>query len=308
MVIKVLAVLFFSVGSLLSQTTTVTIHDSNGNQAVGTITHGSVYFHDTNGNIVFGTIQNGNVFLNTNSGEVTFGTIKNGNVSLTDKQGITTGAVKDGDIFLNNSDGSVTTGTYSKSGTVFINTTSAPSNAVQQQLQLQQDNAQLQQTIQQNNANAYAAGYAMGSAIGNGIILGIDRHKMKSFCKANPTAIFIAKSNAYSGTLCKDAPFNKAQQTKIDNYCRENPGRETSCGLHNVTCFTPPAIPNLRWAKWEMDGLHKDYKAQLSLNNNAAAGVSQSRASWTTWESTYCSLAKPKASYKNLEGKKQRCD
>ena len=87
MVIKVLGVMFFSVASLLSQTTTVTIHDSNGNQSVGTITNGNVYFHDTNGNIAFGSIRNGNVFLNTNNGEVTFGTIKNGNVSLTDKGG-----------------------------------------------------------------------------------------------------------------------------------------------------------------------------------------------------------------------------
>ncbi len=305
MAIKVLAVLFFSVGSLLSQTTTVTIHDSNGNQAAGTITNGNVYFHDTNGNIVFGTIQNGNVFLNTNNGEITFGTIKNGNVSLTDAEGITTGAIKNGSIFLNNSDGSVTTGRYSKSGTFFINTTSTPRSAAQ--LQQQQDNAQMQQTIQQTNANAYAPGYAMGSAIGNGITLGIDHHKMESFCKANPTAIFVAKSNAYSGTPCKAGPFTQVQQTNIDNYCWDHPGRETGYGLHKVTCFTPPATPNLKWAKWEMDALYKDHEAQLSLNNNPD-GALHSWAGWIIWKSKYCTLAKPKASYRDLEGKKQRCD
>jgi hypothetical protein len=301
-VIKVLAVLFFTVASLFSQTTTVTIHDSNGNQAVGTITDGNVYFHDNNGNIAFGSVRNGNVFLNTNNGEVTFGTIKNGNVSLTDKEGITTGAIKNGNIFLNNSDGSVTVGTYDKSGNSFTNTTSVPASQT-----TQQGNAQLQQQIQQNNANAYAAGYAAGYGITNAIIIGAERHKMNSFCKTNPTSIFVAKSNVFSGTLCKDASFNQAQQEQIDSYCKDHPGHETGIGLHNVTCFAPPAIPNLKWAKWEMDGLHKDYEAQLSLNNNAA-GVSQSRASWTSWESTYCTLAKQKASYKDLEGKKQRCD
>ena len=140
----------------------------------------------------------------------------------------------------------MTTGTYSKSGTFFINTTSAPRNAVQ--LQQQQDNAQLQQTIQQNNANAYAAGYAMGSGITNAIIVGAERHKMKSFCKANPTSVFVAKSNVFSGTLCKDAAFNQAQQEQIDIYCKDHPGRETGIGLHNVACFTPPATTNLKWA------------------------------------------------------------
>lgn len=303
MIIQVLAVLLFSVGSLLAKNTTVTIHDSKGNQAVGTITDGNVYFHDTIGNIVFGTVQHGNVFLNTNNGEITFGTIKKGNVFLKDKDGISTGAIRNGNIFLNSSDGSVTTGTYSKSGTLFTNTTSAPSTAVQ----LQQSNAQLQRQTQQNNANAYAAGYTMGSGIANAIVIGAEHHRMKSFCKANPASKFIAKSNLFSGALCKDAAFSRAQQEHIDSYCVDHPGRETAFGLHNVTCFTPPAIPNLMWAKWEMDGLHRDYDAQFSLNDNED-GVAQSSASWATWKSKYCVLAKPKASYRDLQGKKQRCD
>jgi hypothetical protein len=181
--------------------------------------------------------------------------------------------------------------------------TSQPSNAVQ----LQQSNAQLQQQTEQNHSNAYAAGYAMGYGITNAIITGAERHKMKSFCKANPASIFIAKSNMFSGTLCKDAAFNQVQQEQIDSYCQDHPGRETGYGLHNVACFTPPAIQNLKWAKWEMDGLRRDYEAQLSLNNNAA-GVSQSSASWTPWKSMYCVLAKAKASYRDLQGKKRRCN
>lgn len=35
--------------------------------------------------------------------------------------------------------------------------------------------------------------------------IGIDHHKMSKFCKANPTGIFSSNSNAYSGTLCKNA-------------------------------------------------------------------------------------------------------
>lgn len=300
MVIKVLTVLFFSIGSLLAQSTTIFINDNKGNQAVARVSAGHLYFRDNSGNVAIGTLQDGNVFLNTSNGETIFGSIKNGNVNLTDKKGVTTGTIKNGNIFLNNSDGSVTVGTYDKFGHSFTNTTAPPYQTTQQ------GNAQLQQQIQQNNANAYAAGYAMGSGITNAIIIGAERHKMKSFCKANPTAIFIAKANAFSGTLCKNAPFNQVQQEHIDSYCEDNPGHETGYGLHMVTCFVPPPIPNLKWAKWEMDGLHKDYEAQLSLNINSI-GASQSRDSWTAWKTTYCGLAKKGASYKNLDGKKQHC-
>jgi hypothetical protein len=120
---KVLSVLFVFCGSLLAQSTTVLISDTNGNQTTGTISNGNVYFHDSKGNIAFGTIRGGNVFLSTGKGEITFGTISGGNVFLTDPKGITTGTIQNGNIFLSNSDGSITTGSYDKNGNVITSTT-----------------------------------------------------------------------------------------------------------------------------------------------------------------------------------------
>jgi hypothetical protein len=301
MVIKALSVLFISAVSLVAQTTTITINDNNGNQAVATVTDGHLYFRDNSGNIAIGTLQGGNVFLNTSQGETIFGRVKDGNVTLTDQKGTTTGTIRNGNIFLSNSDGTVTTGTYNRFGTIFTNTTPAPANTAEQ------DNAQLQRQIQQNNANAYAAGYAMGSALGNGIALAIDRHRMKSFCKSNPSGIFIRQSNAFSGSLCQNAPFTESQQKQVDGFCNDHPGGETGYGLHTVTCFIPPVGPNLKWAKWEMGELHKDYEVQVSLGENST-GANESRADWTSWKMTYCRLAPKGAPYRALDGTKQHCD
>ena len=102
--------------SLFAQTTNISIYDSTGNQAVGTIINGNVYFNDSNGKSTFGTIRDGNIFLTTSKGEITLGTIRNGNVFLTDEKGAATGTIRDGNIFLNNSDGSTTIGTYDRNG------------------------------------------------------------------------------------------------------------------------------------------------------------------------------------------------
>lgn len=300
---KLFAVLLFSVCSLAAQTSIITINDNKGNRAVGTVTDGHVYFRDSNGNIAVGTMEGGRVYLNTSQGETIFGNLKDGNVTLTDQKGITTGFIKNGTIFLNNSGGSVTTGTYNRYGATFTDATPPPASAAQGQ----QDNSQLQQRIQQSNANAYAVGYNAGYGIGSGLVLGIDHHKMSKFCKANPTGIFSDKSNAYSGTLCKNAPFSASQQTQVDIYCKDHPGGEIAYGLHSVTCFTPPREPNLKWAKWEMEELHQEYEAELSMDTDSN-GANQSRASWTAWKTTYCGIARAGTSYRDLDGKKQRCN
>jgi hypothetical protein len=113
-------------GVLAAQSTSVTILDSNGNSAFGTISDGNVFFHDSNGHTTSGTIRSGNVFLSTDRGEVTFGTVRDGNVFLSDSKGVTTGTIRNGNIFLSNSNGSITTGSYDSYGNANTLTT-APS-------------------------------------------------------------------------------------------------------------------------------------------------------------------------------------
>lgn len=278
-------------GSVAAQTRTIYINDNHGNQAVGTVIDGNVFFHDNRGNISVGTIRDGNVFLNSNSGETIFGTVKNGNVFLTDRSGITTGTVQNGNIFLQNSNGSITTGTYDSSGNMFTST-SAPSTTT------------AQQTTAQNQA-AYDAGYAMGNALGNGIAAAVEHHRLKEFCRANPTATYVTVRDGYQfGTLCQDAPFSRAQQESIDQVCRNNSGLETGIDLHKVRCVTPPPEPNVKWARWEMDGLRRDYQAQAAAHS---PGMYQAWADWTIWSAKYCRLAGARGSYKGLDGKKQHC-
>lgn len=279
-------------GTVAAQTRTIYINDNHGNQAVGTVIDGNVFFHDNRGNISVGTIRDGNVFLNSNSGETIFGTVKNGNVFLTDRSGITTGTIQNGNIFLQNSDGSITTGTYDSSGNLSTSTT-APTTPTS-----------TQQTAAQNQA-AYDAGYAMGNALGNGIIVAVEHRKLKAFCKKNPTAVYVnRRTGYYSGTLCPDAPLSAAAQVTVNKICSNAPGARINVGLHIVRCFTPPAEPNLKWAKWEMDALRTDYKAQSKLHT---LGIDQARSDWTAWTDTYCRLAGAKGSYKDLDGKKQHC-
>jgi len=296
MLVRVVAVLLVSVSYLFAQNATISIHDSNGNQAIGTVIDGSVFFHDTNGNISVGTIKDGNVFLNTNSGETVFGTVKNGNVFLTDKTGITTGTIQNGNIFLHRSDGSLTTGTYDSSGNLFTSTTNATGSG--------SNTTQSQQAAAQNQA-AYDAGYAMGSAMGNGIIIAVERHRLKAFCKNNPSGVYVnERTGYYSGTLCPEAPLSAAAHASVDKICNDNPGAQVNVGLHVVRCFTPPAEPNLKWAKWEMDALRTDYETQATHHTSS---TEQARSDWTAWNSTYCRLAGSKGSYKDLDGSKKHC-
>jgi hypothetical protein len=291
---KSLATLLLLAVSLLAQTTTVFINDTNGNQTIGTISNGNVYFHDTNGNVAFGTIRDGNVFLNTNKGEITFGTIKDGNVFLTDQKGVTTGTIRNGNIFLNNSDGSITSGTYTRSGDVSTTTTGVP-NSTQQQ----QDDARQKQLQQQN----YEAGAAIGRGIGAAIAGGIENHHINSFCKDNPTSTYHTSDGI--AIDCPKKPLDDWEQAQIDSYCSNNPGSWMAFGKHRVDCLTPPNPPNLKWAKWELNAWQWDYrnpaKAKLALSSE------EMRSNWNYWRGVYCGLAESGAPYKDLTGRKHHC-
>jgi hypothetical protein len=294
--VRSVAVLFALYGSLLAQSTTVFINDSNGNQTTGTISNGNVYFHDSKGNSAYGTIRNGNVFVNTDKGEITFGTIKGGNVFLTDPKGVTTGTIQNGNIFLSNSDGSITTGSYDKNGNVFTSTT--PS-AQQQQQTLEQRQLRQQQ--------AYEAGAAVGRDIGNDIAAGIANHRINSFCKSNPTATYLTSDGI--NIDCPNAPFTSWEQAQIDAYCADNPGRGIGFGKHMTTCITPPSSPNLKWATWALKQWGWDFMHQGNKDVSAAALTSdQLRTNWEYWREKYCALAPSGASYKDLNGKKQSCN
>ena len=285
---RILAVQFLLGGSLLAQSANVFISDSNGNQATGTISGGNVFFHDSHGNIAFGTIRHGDVFVNTNKGEVIFGTITNGNVFVTDPNGNTTGTIMNGNIFLSNSDGSITTGTYDSNGNVSTST-SPPSQ---------------QQQINQQN---YEAGAAFGRAIGSDIADAMENHRIKSYCKVNPTST-VHMDNGIN-IPCQDSPLESGEQHDIDSYCAQNPGLWIEIGLHRVNCYTAPNPPNLKWTIWEMKEWQWDYTHQRNKAVIAGALTSdQLRADWEYWRGTYCALSPSGATYKDLNGKKQRCD
>jgi hypothetical protein len=165
-------------GALVAQSTSVSIFDSNGNTAFGTINDGNVFFHDSNGHTTSGTIRGGNVFLSTDRGEITFGTVRDGNVFLSGSDGTTTGTIRNGNIFLSYSDGSTMTGRYDSYGNANTLTT-APSvtwtyhgsSACYSYAGNEQcaERNTLQQYVkggQQQFAASFAAGQAAGEIIG----------------------------------------------------------------------------------------------------------------------------------------------
>jgi len=307
--VKLLFGFFVLTGALLAQNKTITINDSDGNQTVGTINNGNVYFQDSHGNSAFGTIRDANVYLSTSGGDMVFGTIKYGNVFLTDQKGTTTGTIRNGNIFLSNSNGSTTTGTYTKSGN--INTTTSPApESIDQQLRLQQlqqlqqeQDAERQKEIRQRN---YDAGAAVGQAIGADIVAAMESHRITSYCKANPTSV-VHLNNGIS-VPCPNAPLSSYDQTQIDCYCADHPGLWIEIGRHRTDCNHAPDHPNMAWATWELKAWNWDYKHQNDKGvRSMELSSDQIRADWEYWRGTYCALS-PGEAYKDLGGKKQRCN
>lgn len=297
MLVKALAVVLFLVCSLPAQTT-VTINDSNGNQATAAVYNGNLYYHDSKGNFATGTLRDGRVFVNANNGETVFGTMKNGSVFLTDKKGTTTGTIQNGNIFLNNSNGSVTTGTYDKRGSTYMNTTppaptSTPSN-----------DPELQQRIAEQQQQAYAAGYAIGYGVTAAIESAVDHHKLKSFCKANPTAIYQEKDRVR--IPCQEAPVTDKAQKAIDSFCRDHPFREINYGLRTITCDTPPNPGNLVWATAYMEFGAKAYKIYSKKKDVKMTQVAVD--GFNDGEKEYCILTGKGAAYSDLQGNEQHCE
>lgn len=284
--VRTLAVLFVLVGVAFGQNTTITITDSNGNQANGMISvSGNVFFHDSKGNLEFGTIRDGNVFLNTSNGEVTFGTVKNGNLFLTDQKGNTTGTIRNGNIFLSNSDGSITTGTYNQSG-VITTTTTSPSPSV--------SSGAVQQPRTQAGAEEsteYQSGYIIGQQLGNAIGAGIQRHRINSFCKKNGDSGYWKLPD---GSIVTCASVNARRPV------REWPAQRSS--------YAPLPDPVLQDQGRRAYDLMESLRHNLTgLDPNADAGVvPEARNSWGQMRDIYCE-ASPGTAYIDLEGHQQTC-
>lgn len=168
-----LAMLFMS-GILVAQSTSVTIFDSNGNTAFGTINSGNVFFHDSNGHTTSGTISGGNVFLTTDKGEITFGTVREGNVFLNGSKGTTTGTIRNGNVFLLNSDGSITTGSYDSYGNANTLTTASTASWKYRGTSACYSYGSAEQCVEQSTLQRYVSGgqqqfdayYAAGQEVG----------------------------------------------------------------------------------------------------------------------------------------------
>jgi hypothetical protein len=167
---------------LAAQSTSVTIFDSKGNSAFGTVNNGNVFFHDSNGHTTAGTIRGGNVFLSTDKGEITFGTVRDGNVFLSDSTGITTGTIRNGNVFFLNSDGSITTGSYDSNGNANTTTTASSAAWKYRGTSACYSYGSTEQCIEQGTLQRYVSGgqqqfdayFAAGQAVGE-VISGLIR-------------------------------------------------------------------------------------------------------------------------------------
>jgi hypothetical protein len=174
---------------LVAQSTSVTILDSAGNTAFGTINNGNVFFHDSNGHTTSGTIRGDSLFLSTDKGEITAGSVRDGNIFLSDSKGITTGTIRNGNIFLLNSDGSITTGSYDSYGNTNTLTTGSSADWTYRGSSACRSFGSTEQCIGQGALQGYvsggqrqfdanfAAGQAVGEVVGGLIRMWLDHHR-----------------------------------------------------------------------------------------------------------------------------------
>ncbi len=294
---KALAPVLLLVGPVYAQTA-LTINDSNGNQATAAQYGPNFYYHDAKGNFATGTVRDGRVFVNSSNGETVFGTVKDGNVLLVDNKGITTGIIQHGNIFLNNSDGSVSSGTYDGRGNANILTTSpspAPTSST---------DTQLQQQIEERREQDYQAGYAIGYGLGAAIGAAVDKHKLDSFCKANPTQTYEAKDG--TKTPCQEAPLTGAVQKAVDGFCLTHPFRRINYGLRKITCDVPPTPLNLYWATFFLENGKTLYRYSAGKKDDEMMKDVQEYFEMGRY--TYCLLIGKGAAYKDLQGTEQHCE
>lgn len=281
------------VGSAFAQSTSVTITDSNGNQANGTINGSNVFFVDNDGNSTFGTIRGGNVFLNTSKGEITFGTIKNGNVFLTDQKGNTTGTIKNGYIFLNNSDGSTTTGTYNHLGnTTIINSTTT---GIPAETTSAPDTTPISPQNQQPSAQ-YQDGYAIGQQLGTAIGSAIQVHRIKSACKKHaddvwrfPDGSFVTCSSVNAGHPVRQWPAQAALSRSANDLNREREGTQAWDMMEKLRSTLND--PNL---------------TVQNLSESEKGVLAEARSSWNDMRDIFCKTF-PGAGYMDLGNQQQYC-
>ena len=293
---EILATVTLLVGSLFAQSV-IEIHDSAGNQATAALYGQNLYFHDAKGNFATGAVNNGRVFLTVSNGETIFGTIKNGSVFLVDKQGITTGSIRDGNIFLNGSDGSISSGRYDNQGNMYITTTSPP------EVPASSTDPKLQQRIEERRGQDYEAGYAIGYGLGAAIGAAIDRHKLHSFCNANPTQTF--QANDGTKTPCQEAPLPETVQKSLDRFCPTHPMAKIQYGLRTVYCDTIPDAPNLYWATYLLDTGARAY--QIFKKKKDVQGMKDATDAFNQGKYGYCLLTGKGAAYKDWDGNEQHC-
>jgi hypothetical protein len=141
----------------------------------------------------------------------------------------------------------------------------------------------------------YEAGYVIGYTLASAITEGL---RARSFCKANPTGSYERADGVF--IACPKKPLDSTEQQWADDYCREHPGGWFTLGKRDVDCLTPPTPLNLKWSKWEMNRLRKDYQ-------QSPASPDVILSLWLSWLRPYCSLAGSGAAYKDLNGKRQTC-
>lgn len=153
---------------------------------------------------------------------------------------------------------------------------------------------------QQRNFNdGYAVGQTISSAIGGAV----QKHRISSYCKANPTSTFLTDDGL--AVPCPNAPLSTFEESQIGGYCRDNPGSWIAIGRHRVDCLTPPVTPSLKWTEWEMNRWRAEHKRFSKAN--VIGSDDQTRAAWNHWQPIFCSLAPSGARYKDLDGKTQSC-
>lgn len=225
--------------------------------------------------------------MNTNKGEITFGTIKNGNVFLTDQKGNTTGTIQNGNIFLLNSDGSITTGNYDSSG--YRTTTTGGTTPSTGTVQPSQEDVRAQQ------AATYQSSFAVGQQIGNAIAVGIQNHRMRSFCKKQGDAAYLT---------FQDGSIITCVSVNAGNPVREWPAqtRRSNSNLDSKLQEDGPKAHDL------MESLRHglDDITKYPDSPDVRKCIEESKSSWLDMRKMFCE-ANPGSVYTDLQGLERTC-
>jgi hypothetical protein len=203
-------------------------------------------------------------------------------VFLTDQNGNTTGTVRNGNIFLSNSDGSTTTGNYNNTQ-IFTTTTStgSSSGAIQQR----------QEDVRAQQSADFRSGYVVGQQIGSAIAVGIQNHRIRSFCKKNGDTGYW---RFVDGSIMTCLSLNSGHPV------REWPAqrRQSDLGLQEDGRRAYDLMESLRRGIVDL--------APYSDSPEVRSSLQESRSSWADMRNMYCK-ANPGAVYTDLQGQQQTC-